>query len=430
VLSSRPWKLRTCLAALLAGMAWHPLSAQPPASGGTQGSQIVDAEWRAFRNRYLTTTGRIIDTANNGISHSEGQGYGMFFAVQFNDRLNFERLWGWTQHHLSRRQDGLFAWRYDPSSSFPVSDTNNAVDGDIYIAWALALAAERWGVPDYRAAATRIAEDILRCCVTEVGGQIVLLPGTGGFRSAEGTVVNPSYYAFPALRALSRLVADRRWSRLERNGLEMIRDASMGRWRLPPDWLLLPQSGGISVAAPGWPARFSWDAVRVPLNLAWLQVDHETIAAARRFWGDPAHRYHPPAWVDLRTGEIPPYAGHAGVRAVQALLGSWQGERPRVLQRVEEAPDYFGAALVLQARIASTTPPDPPAVDPPEGGRSLASSGGVAAVGNAIMAWMMPARDNDSPDPAPEAQWARPEFQAAQQVRGVRPGLRGLAVPR
>jgi endo-1,4-beta-D-glucanase Y len=431
VFSTRLWMLRTCLVALLWSFAWHAASAQGSAAGPAAASPPVDAEWRAFRNRYVTAPGRVIDTANNGISHSEGQGYGMFFAVQFNDRASFDRLWGWTQHNLARRQDGLFAWRYDSRSNFPVSDTNNATDGDIYIAWALAMAAERWGIPDYRAAATRMVEDILKCCVTEVGGRTILLPGTGGFRSAEGTVVNLSYYAFPALRALSRLVSDRRWARLERDGLEMIRDASLGRWRLPPDWLLLPQSGGPSVPAPAWPARFSWDALRVPLNLAWLQADHETIAAARRFWSDPGHRQRPPAWVDLRTGEMPPYAGHAGVRAVQALVGSRQGERPQVLIRVEEAPDYFGAALVLQARIASTAAPEPPAAEPPEEARPPASGGGVAAVGSAIVAWWNSTETvRDDPAPEPQAQWARPEFQGVQQVRGVRPGLRGLAVPR
>lgn len=426
--STRLCVLQACLVALLATLAWHAASAQGPSAGAP-----VDAEWRAFRNRYVTAPGRVIDTANNGISHSEGQGYGMFFAARFGDRPNFERLWGRTQHNLARRQDGLFAWRYDSRSNFPVSDTNNATDGDIYIAWALALAAERWEVPEYRAAAIRMAEDILKCCVAEVRGRMVLLPGTAGFRSAEGTVVNLSYYAFPALRALSRLVSDRRWARLERDGLEMIRDASLGRWRLPPDWLLLPQSGGHSMPAPAWPARFSWDALRVPLNLAWLQVDHETIGAARRFWNDPGHRQRPPAWVDLRTGEMPPYAGHAGVRAVQALVGPGEGQRPQVSIRVEEAPDYFGAALVLQARIASTTPPEPPALEPPEEARPAGRGEGVAAaVGSAILAWMTPASAQQSrdPEPEPQAQWARPEFQGVQQVRGVRPGLRGLAMPR
>lgn len=418
--STRLLTLRSCALALML-LAWHSASAQV--------SQPLDAEWRAFRNRYVASGGRVIDTANNGISHSEGQGYGMFFAVHFDDRPSFERLWGWTQHNLRRPRDGLFAWRYDPRSSFPVPDPNNATDGDIYIAWALLLAAERWDVPDHRAAATRIAEDILRCCVTEVGGRMVLLPGTAGFRSAEGTVVNLSYYAFPAIRALSRLVSDRRWARLERDGLELIREAGFGRWRLPPDWLLLPQSGGAPVPAPAWPARFSWDALRVPLNLAWLPAEHEALAAARRFWGDPGHPHRPPAWIDLRTGEMPPYAGHAGIRAVQALADRREGEPPGIPIRVAEAPDYFGAALVLQARIASASAPEPPAAEPAEEPPAPALRDRIASLGSSILARILP-QERDGPDPAPVAQWARAEFLDSQQVRGVRPGLRGLTAPR
>lgn len=420
--------LRACLGAMGILLTGILLAGPAPAQGAAPDGMPADAEWRAFRNRYVAATGRVIDTANNGISHSEGQGYSMFFAVEFDDRASFERLWGWTRHNLSRPQDGLFAWRYDPRSSFPVSDPNNATDGDIYVAWALLRAAERWGEPDHRAAAMRIAEDILRCCVTEVGGRMILLPGIGGFRTAEGTVVNLSYYAFPAIRALSRLVSDRRWARLERDGLELIREAGFGRWRLPPDWLLLPPSGA-AVPAPDRPARFSWDALRVPLNLAWLPAAHDTLAAARRFWGDPGHRHHPPAWVDLRTGETPPYAGHAGIRAVQALVELRSGGPARPPIRVAEAPDYFGAAVVLQARIASVAPPEPPADEPPEEVRPPVLRDRIASLASVLLARVLP-QERENPDPPPMAQWARAEFLEPQQVRGVRPGLRGLSAPR
>ncbi len=105
-------------------------------------------EWQAYTRRYVSAEGRVIDTANRGISHSEGQGYTMFFAVYFDDRARFDLLWQWTRRNLSRPRDSLTAWRYDPNSSLAVSDTNNASDGDIYIAWALARAADRWNVPE------------------------------------------------------------------------------------------------------------------------------------------------------------------------------------------------------------------------------------------------------------------------------------------
>jgi endoglucanase len=356
----------------------------------------------------------------------------MFFAVHFNDRQTFDRLWGWTQHNLRRAQDGLSAWRYDPHSNLPVSDPNNATDGDIYIAWALARAAERWDVPEYRAAATRIAEDILKCCVAEVNGRTILLPGSNGFRSAEGTVINLSYYAFPALRALSRLVVDWRWSRLERDGLAMIQEAGFGRWRLPPDWLLIRPSGVLQ-PAPAWPAYFSWDAIRVPLNLAWLPVRNETIAAIQSFWTEPEHRFRPPAWVCLITNRIPPYAGHAGVRAVIALASRQEGDRTPMTIRVADASDYYGAALILQARIAATSAPEPPATEPREAAPSPSMRSRLSGLANSLLGRVIraaPIEREGCPEALPVANWSRERFLEAEQVRGVQPGLRNLSAPR
>lgn len=47
-------------------------------------------------------------------------------------------------------------------------DGNNAIDGDVHIAWALLRTAELWGVPAYRARAERMGRDLL-------------LPGAAGF---------------------------------------------------------------------------------------------------------------------------------------------------------------------------------------------------------------------------------------------------------
>lgn len=388
------------------------------------------SEWEAFTRRFMAADGRIVDTANRGISHSEGQGYAMVFAVHFNDRARFDQLWRWTRRNLARPRDALAAWRFDPSSSLRVSDMNNATDGDIFIAWGLLLAAERWNEPEYRAAAVRIAADILRCCVVEFRQRVVMLPGAHGFQDAQGVVVNLSYYAFPALRALSRAVPDPRWARLENDGVALIRDGGFGRWGLPPDWLLLPADGSPPRPAARWPARFSWDAVRVPLNLAWQQQDIGLVAPARRFWDDPTHPRRPPAWVDLRTGEMPPYAGHAGVRAVHALVLARTGGNTGAPLRVADAPDYFGSALVLQSRIAPYMRTEALGLAPPDTAPDQVSR----------LAWLSEAARSvwsrvSSGEPAEaeasaQSQWARNDFVEPAPVRGVVIGVRNTVPPR
>ncbi|SUB19146.1 Minor endoglucanase Y precursor [Pantoea agglomerans] len=57
------WRVWLCSVLLLA------CSAQASASG-----------WETFKSRFVTSEGRITDTANNNVSHTEGQGYGMLLA--------------------------------------------------------------------------------------------------------------------------------------------------------------------------------------------------------------------------------------------------------------------------------------------------------------------------------------------------------------
>ncbi|MBY0337892.1 MAG: glycosyl hydrolase family 5 [Acetobacteraceae bacterium] len=345
------WRFWGAILVVLAGpTAAQPAWTPPDAS-----------EWQQFQRRYMAPEGRIVDTANGGISHSEGQGYGMFFATHFGDRPAFERLWRWTRLNLSRPTDSLHAWRYTPHGAFGVQDTNNATDGDLYIAWALLRAAERWNEPEWHRSAARIAHDVLACCVRRQRGHTLLLPGAHGFERPDGIVVNLSYYAFPVLRALSRIAPDPAWAELERDGLALMRTAAFGRWHLPPDWLLIPASGAAPSPAAGWPPRFSWDALRVPLNLAWQRFDAPTTQAALQFWDYPGHAHRPPAWVELRSNSIAPYPGHSGVQAVHMFLRLRHGASAPQAPGVARAPDYYAAAVGLQARIAYTMAPEPPA---------------------------------------------------------------------
>lgn len=116
-------------------------------------------EWNRFKARFLTADGRIVDTGNAGITHSEGQGWGLFLAATFNDRLAFQRILDWTTGALRRPHDCLHVWRYVPGEPAGGGDTNNATDGDLFIAAALARAARQWGVRDLQDRARAIARD-------------------------------------------------------------------------------------------------------------------------------------------------------------------------------------------------------------------------------------------------------------------------------
>ena len=313
------------------------------------------AEWQVFRRRYLLPEGRVVDTGNDGVSHSEGQGWGLFFAVNAGDREAFDRILDWTVRVLRHRGDALHAWRYQPHATLKVANPNNATDGDLFIAAALARAARRWGASAYAEAGAAIARDVLRLLVRQDGGRTLLLPGADGFEQATGRVVNPSYYAFPALAELAVLAPSPLWEEVRRDGVALLEAGRFGRWMLPPDWLLVPRDAAAPLMpAPGWPERFSYDAIRVPLYAAWARAPVPGLMAAFAGYWSAFPPGAAPGWVDLTTNATAPFAAGPGVAAV-ALLATTSERRADAVEAfppVASAPDYYAASLILLSRTA------------------------------------------------------------------------------
>ncbi|WP_419899651.1 glycosyl hydrolase family 8 [Roseomonas sp. USHLN139] len=330
----------------VSGGAGAALGGVPQA--GAAPSAALLAGWGRFRQDFLRPEGRVVDTGNQNVSHSEGQGWAMFCAERAADRASFELAWGWTRRWLTRPQDRLAAWRYIPDQGDSVPDRNNATDGDLFIAAALLLAGRRWQQPGFTEAGAAIARDILRLLLRQVAGSTLLLPAQHGFETADSVTVNPSYYAFPILGVLARAVPDPAWLALAGDGLQLLRRARFGRWGLPPDWLSVARADG-ALSLPGrWPPRFSYDAVRVPLYLCWAGLADEPAAlATARFWSDPAHRQWP-AWVDLATDRIGPYAATPGLRGLAGYVLEQLGQVPPTRPAASFAPDdYYSSVLRL-----------------------------------------------------------------------------------
>lgn len=310
-----------------------------------------DPDWLSFKNRFISSEGRVIDTGNNGISHSEGQSYGMLFALTFGDRATFDRVNQWTATQLKRPGDALHIWRWLPNQKDHTPDQNNATDGDLVIAMALSRAATLWTMPAYGDAAAAIAAAIRNKLIVNAGSRLVLLPGVNGFAGKTAFTVNPSYYNFVAFRELGALDSSPLWQVLGLDGLALIQAARFGRWQLPPDWLSVPKAAGNLGIAAGWPPLCSYDAIRVPLNLVWAQsLSPEVAAAFTSFWTTAAN--YQPAWANLRTDAVSTYAAAGGLVAVKAITTASPQLGLPTLPTVAECADYYSSALTLLARIA------------------------------------------------------------------------------
>ncbi len=334
--------------------AGENLSSPLQLGGILQGSAI----WVDYKARFLDESGRIIDTGNDRISHSEGQGYGMLLAVAAGDRAAFQAIWSWTNTHLFVRKDRLAAWKWTGSAA-EAFDSNNASDGDILIAWALAEAADFWDDPVYFSEGRAITHDIVGISLSSANAYGALLaPSTRGFSSGErsdGPVVNLSYWIFPAFSRLAQFEPEYDWLGLTQSGLALLDKARFGSSHLPPDWLSL----GLQAMAPaeGFSARFGYDAVRIPLYMFWANAANaERAGFFAKAW--PANSQ--PSLVNFNPnpdGKLSVALKEPGYRAVAALARCAASNLPYPddFYHFTKNQNYYPATLHLLSLVAART---------------------------------------------------------------------------
>lgn len=328
---------------------WEPESSAGPlgcSQGGVgPGYALALADrWELFKARFTRTAGagelRVVDLANAGVSHSEGQGVGMLVAQATGDRASFEALWRFCQR--MRNAQGLLAWRWEPAHGVQ-RDPNNASDGDLYVAWALALAGSRWARPEWTSAAGQILLALRTHCVKESRSKAVLLPGAVGFDSPD-LVANPSYWVLPALKDLGKLDEPAIWAKVGRDSLSLMAALRFGPQQLPADWAVLTDP---AVPWPQRPARFGYEAIRVPLFLAWAEERrHPALLSCAAALRSPGFA----AWQSLTGPERAGWLAPAGFEAIACLVRTAVFGQPLRLANIDD--DYYSSSLTLLTCLA------------------------------------------------------------------------------
>ncbi|WP_404982312.1 MULTISPECIES: cellulose synthase complex periplasmic endoglucanase BcsZ [unclassified Caballeronia] len=231
------------------------------------------ADWPAYRTfveRFVSSDGRVIDYSTPAQqTTSEGQSYGMFFALVANDRATFDRLVDWTRANLAaNRFDAqnvqLPAWQWGkkPDGSFGVLDPNSASDSDLWIAYDLLQAGRLWKEPAYTKLGQALAAQIVKHEVVDLAGLgPMLLPGPQGFRTGDVTRLNPSYLPLPVLRALAHDAPGGPWTRIAENAYKLVKTTAPHGYA--PDWAAYKD--GQFVVDPKNGDTGSYDAIRVYL---------------------------------------------------------------------------------------------------------------------------------------------------------------------
>ena len=305
---------------------------------------ITAPEWAAYQAGFVTPEGRVVDTGNKGISHSEGQGYGLLLAVLAQDRPSFDRILNFTQTELLVRDDGLAAWRWDPATEPHLTDTNNATDGDILIAYALAQGGLSWGDETLTEQATAMVRTIGLTMLASAGALTVILPGEYGFSVAErddGPIVNPSYWVYEALPLFATLTPEIDWRAVAASGLELLGPMSATRAALPSDWMALGK--GQPEPAEGFPPEFGYNSIRIPLYLMRANADAEYLQPFSVI-GDAEGLQR----IDVTTGISQERLAEPGYRLIKAALDCTLSGTPIPddLQTMT-ASTYYAATLQL-----------------------------------------------------------------------------------
>ncbi|PDT81433.1 glycosyl hydrolase family 8 [Sinorhizobium sp. BJ1] len=289
-----------------------------PVEADERRASVKADAWAEYKSKFLDSSGRILDDANGNVSHSEGQGYGLLLSFLANEPADFEQIWSFTRRELLLRDDGLAAWKWSPDVDPHVTDVNNATDGDILIAYGLALAAERWSRSDYSQAAVTIAKAILDKTVIDHGGRTLLLPGVVGFSASDrddGPVINPSYWVFEALPVLDRVVPSPKWRALGADGKAMIQAMKFGPQDMPADWVSAKTT--LKPAA-GFPREFGFNALRIPLYVMRAeQADRELLLRLQRGMSGPDGEL---VTRDLETGAVRATLTDPGYRFINHIL--------------------------------------------------------------------------------------------------------------
>jgi endoglucanase len=327
--------------------------------------------WDAFKRDTISADGRVVDASTaQQATVSEGQAYGLFFALVANDRATFERLLTWTENNLAEGDlaSRLPAWIWGrreaaggKPESWGVLDANPASDADLWIAYALLEAGRLWQERRYTALGTVIARQVLRQETALLPGLgRTLLPGPMGFHP-EPTIwrLNPSYVPPQVMRRLAVLwPQEPEWGQLLASSTRLLLETAPGGFS--PDWV--EYHGG---ARPGFRpdrktgAEGAYNAIRVYLWAGMLPEQEATrarmLAAYRPLADYTIAHGHPPERVDTRTGAVGPNAGNAGFSAAVApylaALGHADAAQHQVQRLRKLAADeplgYYSQVLAL-----------------------------------------------------------------------------------
>jgi len=226
----------------------------------------LNASWSEYKTHFIAQDGRIIDRVNNNITHSEGVGYAMYFAIKNKDIKYFTKIHTWYQNNLIKNKFGLISWKWGKdNNSWHVLDKNNATDGDLWIAYDNLLAYELTKEGIYKQEALQLISKIKQHLILKQKNKVYLLPAQSGFEDKNSFEINLSYYLFFIFDKFYQYDKDNIWKQLKKDGINLLYKARFSTLHLNADWIKIDKkTNQISLSRNH---LFGFDAIRIPYNI-------------------------------------------------------------------------------------------------------------------------------------------------------------------
>jgi len=233
--------------------------------------------WMKYKQNFISSSGRVIDRFNQNITHTESIGYGMFFAVSYNDHKTFDKIRKWLRLNMKINDANLYGWKWGQrqNGSWGMLDLNNATDGDMWIAYSLLLAYEKWGSKIYLQEAKKLIQAIKKHTVKKINGRLFLLPAKFGFLKKDYVKLNPSYVILFIFEKFAIYDHDKIWKELIIDSVEMLKGSQIGNLKIHPDWIKL-NIHTMKYTYYENESIFGFDSIRTPLFLAYQYKLHKS----------------------------------------------------------------------------------------------------------------------------------------------------------
>lgn len=324
-------------------------------------------DWEQFRHDFVQADGRVIDVTFEGKSTSEGQAYGLFFALVANQRQEFDTILRWTSDNLAgkglgERLPGWY-WGKKDDGSWGLKDSNPAADADLWIAYTLLEAARLWHAPAYERYGRKLLALIAAQEVTEAGAAgTLLLPAPVGFQLGDNRWRLVTSYEPPfLLRYLAGADPGGPWAKLLASYIPIALHACAKG--VAPDIFEIDAAGVVYPDSQQQQPVGSYDAIRVYMWAAMAGADGAPLlkqlapyAALVKQLGNPPEKVDPASGRPL-PGEYSPLGYSGAMLPYLKALGDndlldAQRRRIKLVAMRQKLglgpqPNYYDQALIL-----------------------------------------------------------------------------------